>query len=226
MAVDYSIISIGTLSHNRLWDEKVAKRTAHSTVTMVTDGDRLILVDPSLPGKFLESRFDERTGKSLEAVTDVFCTTLRPVHRRGLDALQHANWWCYEPELEAYQRYLEEVQETAERLSSEDEATIKGDMDVIRKFMPAPDRFSDQIHLYPLVGASVGSCGLLLTPATNTVLIAGDAVVTKQHYLSGQIWEGCVDQEAAKKSFEDVVEIADIIIPGHDNILLSARNWL
>ena len=83
MAIEYSVISIGTLSRNLLWNESAAVRTPHATTTLVTDGDRKILVDPSLPGHILESRFNERTGAALADITDVFCTTLRPVHRRG-----------------------------------------------------------------------------------------------------------------------------------------------
>ncbi len=56
MAVEYTIISIGTLSRNLLWDESARIRTAHATTTLVSDGKRRILVDPSLPGQILEAR--------------------------------------------------------------------------------------------------------------------------------------------------------------------------
>ncbi|MDP7637152.1 MAG: hypothetical protein QF577_06350, partial [Phycisphaerae bacterium] len=85
-----------------LWGESAHVRTAHATTTLISDGKRRILVDPSLPGQILEARFNERIGGTLADVTDVFCTTLRPVHRRGLDVLRQANWSCHQAELEAY----------------------------------------------------------------------------------------------------------------------------
>lgn len=226
MAIEYSVISIGTLSRNLLWNESAAVRTPHATTTLVTDGDRKILVDPSLPGNILESRFNERTGAALADITDVFCTTLRPVHRRGLDALTHAKWWCAETEMETYAHHLQELLESAERLDAEQAAAIEADIEIVRKFKAAPDKLTPQIHLYPLAGASIGSAGLLLIEPTCTVVIAGDAVVTAEHFARGQVWQGCADTEAALESLQDVIEIADVIIPGHDNIIPIARNMM
>jgi glyoxylase-like metal-dependent hydrolase (beta-lactamase superfamily II) len=226
MAIEYSVISIGTLSRNRLWDESAPVRAAHATTTLVTDGDRKILVDPSLPGNILEARFNERTGGSLADITDVFCTTLRPIHRRGLDALTAAKWWCSETEMETYAHYLQDLLESAERLDAEQAATIEADIEIIRKFKPAPDKLTPQVHLFPLAGASIGSAGLLLAEATNTILIAGDAVVTAEHFARGQVWQGCADTEGALESLQDVIEIADVIIPGHDNIIPTAKRLL
>ena len=109
MTVEYCVISIGALSHNPLWGERAAVRTAHATTTLVRDGDRRILVDPSLPAAALEARYFERTGGALGDVTDVFCTSLRPVHRRSVEALPDAAWWAHGLELETYGRYLEEL---------------------------------------------------------------------------------------------------------------------
>jgi len=226
MSVEYSIISIGTLGRNPLWGEATAVRSAHATITLVADGDRRILVDPSLPGRILDARFNERTGLALADVTDVFCTTLRPVHRRGIEALDHADWWCNEPEIEAYAAHLAGLLQSAERLDRDEASGVQADMQLVRRFRPAPERFSPQIHLYPLPGPSVGSAGLLLTPPANTVVIAGDAAATAGHFLRGQVWQGCADAEAAMRSLQDIVEIADVIVPGHDNVMLSARNWL
>ena len=45
----FDIISIGTLSRNRLWNETAAVRTPHATTTLIRTGSRHILVDPGLP---------------------------------------------------------------------------------------------------------------------------------------------------------------------------------
>lgn len=226
MSVEYTIISIGALSHNRLWGESGHLRTAHATTTLVAAGDRLILVDPSLPGEALAARFNERTGKHLDDVTDVFCTTLRPVHRRSVAALPKAKWWCGEAELELYREGLEDFRETADRAESEDAARASVELKLVDRFRAAPEVFGPQVQVYPLAGPTAGSAGLLLTLPTKTVVIAGDAALTSEHILRGQVWEGCADMDAAMDSLKDMLELADVIVPGHDNILYSATPWL
>ena len=227
LSVEFKIISIGALSHNRLWGETAPVRTAHSTTTLVTDGERRILVDPSLPAMALAARFNERTGRQLAYVTDVFCTSLRPVHRRSIEALADARWWCTETELESYRGHLSSLLDAEGRLGEEESEMVKADMKLLRKFQPAPEEFGPQTQLYPLAGASHGSAGLLLTPATMTVVIAGDAALTADHVAAGQIWQGCADRQAALRSLEDLLELADVIVPGHDNMMLSPqRRWM
>jgi len=50
-------------------------------------------------------------------------------------------------------------------------------------------------------------------------VVAGDAIVTREHFDAGRVWERSADPEAAKASFAEIREIADAIIPGHDNVL-------
>lgn len=224
--MDYRIISIGTCSRNRLWGETSEVRTTHATTTLVDDDGKRILVDPSLPAPMLEAKFFERTGKRLADVTDVFLTTLRPTHRRALSELAHARWWVSQPELDAYRQHLEGLIESGERLEQEDVAAVRKDLELLAKCQPAPERFASQVQLYPLPGPSVGSAGLVLTPATRTIVIAGDAVLTADHFQAGQVWEGCADTEAAQESLQDLYEVADVIVPGHDNLLMAGQNWL
>lgn len=219
------MISIGTLSANRLWGEFSSVRTAHATTTLVTTEDRLIMVDPSLPAMALQARLNERTGKQLSDITDVFCTTLRPVHRRSIGAFPHANWWCSEAELEAYSRGLEDMRDAAGRIHAETD-DMAADMDQLKKFRPCSAQFSRQVSFYPLSGPSPGAAGLLLTPATQTIIVAGDAAVTAEHVQRGQVWEGCHDTAAALETLTDLLEIAEIIICGHDNVMITSRPWI
>ncbi|MHC4294666.1 MAG: MBL fold metallo-hydrolase [Planctomycetota bacterium] len=227
MSVEFCVISIGTLSRNRLWGEGAAVRTGHATTTYIETPKRRILVDPSLPGAILAARFNERTGKTLDDVTDVFLTTLRPVHRRAIEAFANAKWWTGELELLSYQRHLEGLLESAARLSSEDAELARADLKLLKRFAPAPDSFAEQVSLFPLPGASVGSAGLLLSPPTMTVTIAGDAALTGEHVERGQVWEGCADSAAALESLQELLEVSDVIVPGHDNLILTPRrSWL
>ena len=224
--MDFCVVSIGTLSHNRLWNEGAPVRTAHATTTLVRDGDRTILVDPSLPAPILGAHLHERTGLKLEAVTDVFCTTLRPVHRRGIEALSGAAWWTSGQELESYSRHLSKMLDSAQRLETDDRSLLESDLELLERFRPAPDSFTSQVGPYPMTGASPGSAGLILTEATSTVVIAGDAVITGEHLRRGQVWQGCFDIEAAMKSLADLLELADIVVCGHDNLTVLSRRWL
>ena len=227
MSVEYSVISIGTLSHNMLWNEPRAVRTTHATTTLVTDGDRRILIDPSLPGKVLETRLFERTGHGIDSITDVFCTTLRPDSRRALnETLGEANWWASQRELEWYTRQLEDLRESAERLENLDVENVEKELAVVRKFRPALEKFSSQVSIYPLYGPTPGCCGLLLTPPTATIVIAGPTAATAEHIERGMIWKECTDKEPAMESLRDLLELADVIVPGFDNVYFSSRNWL
>ncbi len=226
MTVEYAIISIGTLSANRLWGESAAVRTAHATTTLVRAGERVILVDPSLPAAALAARFGERTGRTLADVTDVFCTTLRPAHRRGVAALPNARWWCGELELETFRAVLEGRLDSAGRLGADEAAALESDLRVLQRFAPAPEKFGEQAAVIPLPGPTDGSMGLLLTPPTTTIVVAGDAAVTAGHVERGQVWEGCADAEAALRTLQDMLELADVIVPGHDNLMLTPRHWL
>jgi len=226
MALDFIVISIGTLSHNPLWGEVSPVRTAHATTTLVRDADRWILVDPSLPSSALAARFNERTGKDLSAVTDVFCTTLRPVHCRSVEAMPNAQWWCSETELASYTEYLRELQASAERMGGEDCGGIQAELRRVNRFRPAPERFTPRVQLYPLAGPSAGSAGLLLASPLSTIVVAGDAALTAEHIQSGRVWEGCADSQQALQSLEDLLELADVIVPGHDNVVFSPqRHW-
>jgi glyoxylase-like metal-dependent hydrolase (beta-lactamase superfamily II) len=89
--IRFDIISIGTLSRNRLWGESEAVRNAaQSTTTLIRSGKRNYLVDPGLPGAALAPRLFERTGLRPEQVDTVFLTNFRPAHRAGLGLFSHA----------------------------------------------------------------------------------------------------------------------------------------
>lgn len=217
--MDYRIISIGTLSSHPLWQRKLPARTAHATTTLIRSEGRVILVDPALPGPILEARLTERAGLKFADVTDVFLTNFRPAHRRALPDLPHAHWYISEAEREIVGHIL--VGELSKVAAHDDaaEQSLKQDIALLQKCKVAPDRLAAQIDLFPLPGYTPGTCGLLLGFATSTVLIAGDAVATVEHYEQGQVLSGCYDIEQAKESFAEAVEIADWIIPGHDNLL-------
>lgn len=217
--MDYRIISIGALSVHELWEKQGSARTAHATTTLVRSGDRRILVDPGLPPPVIAARLGERTGLEPGDISDVFLTCFRPSHRWGLGAFPHARWLVSEAEREAVGRSLVEKfgledDEDARRMISEEIAILK-------RFQPAPDKLAPHVDLFPLPGFTPGNAGLLLSFPGSTVLIAGDAIPTQEHLEQGRVLRGAYDVELAGESFREAIEIADIIVPSHDNVLTN-----
>lgn len=212
----YRVVSIGALSKNTLWGEKEAQRTAHATTTIVRDEKTRILVDPALPAEMLASRLNERCGMKPEDIDIVFLTCFRPVHRRGLMLFDHAEWMMHEDEIEAIGQHLAE---TADRAVDDEDvaALVRSEIGLLDRVRPAPERLTPSVHLYPAGGTTPGNAGLLLASPARTTIIAGDAILTQDHYEAGRLADQLIDREKAEEAFRDILEIADEIIPGHDN---------
>ncbi|MGA2500291.1 MAG: MBL fold metallo-hydrolase, partial [Tepidisphaeraceae bacterium] len=105
--IRFDIISIGTLSRNRIWKENEVVRTPHATTTLIRAGKRCILVDPALPPQALGARLFERTGLKPEAIDTVFLTNFRPAHRGGLTLFPKARLVIHEPEKQWAMEQLE-----------------------------------------------------------------------------------------------------------------------
>jgi glyoxylase-like metal-dependent hydrolase (beta-lactamase superfamily II) len=212
------VISIGALSRNRFWGESTAVRPAHATTTLIRHEDRTILVDPSLPPEILAARLNERTGLEPERIDMVFLTTFRPVHRRGISLFGRADWLMYDVELEGMRSHLQDVADHARGEGSEPDPLVEEELALLERFKAAPDKLARGVDLFPTPGVSPGACGLLVVPAQLTIAICGDAIVGREYFENGRIYEQCADVEAAQESFRELCEIADVIVPGHDNI--------
>lgn len=216
MGVEYDIVSIGALSRNRLWDESEPRRTGHATTTLVRDAKVVLLVDPGLPAEVLAQRLDERSGLRPEQVEAVFLTNFRPLHRRGLAAFSRATWLMHEPELTAMKAHLAEVERHSEA-GDDVRHLVREEAALLARVQPARDKLTPAVHLFPTPGVTPGAAGLLLAAATHTVVVAGDAVISRGYYQAGRVFEQVSTVEDARESFREIVEIADEVVPGHDN---------
>ena len=217
--MDYRVISIGALSVHELWTKQGAARTPHATTTLVRSGDRTILVDPALPLPALTARLAERIGLEPADVTDVFLTNFRPSHRWALEAFGNARWLISEAEREGIgaqlvQRYRQEADESMRM-------ALQRDIAILKKCVTAPDQIARHVDLFPVPGFTPGTCGLLLSHPNSTTLIAGDAVATIEHLEHGRILRGAFDLDQAQESLAEAIGIADVIVPGHDNVVVS-----
>src|SRR5688500_19100930 len=94
---------------------------------------------------------------------------------------------------------------------------------LLERLTPAEDKLAALLALFPLPGYTPGTCGLLIKLPTSTVLLAGDAVPTQDHFLAGQVLPDAYDIKQSQESLQEVYDIADLIIPGHDNVFVNPR---
>ncbi len=223
--MQYRIISIGTLSHHEFWQHTSQVRHAHATTILIESEGKKILVDPGLPPRVLLAHLEQHAGLSAEDIDMVFLTTFRPAHRMGLGAFPSAQWFISELERDAVGEHLIHLLQDAP--DEESEGYIKEDLRVLKRCKPAPDSLAKHVDLFPLPGYSPGTCGLLLLSATATTLIASDAIATREHLQNKRVLKkGCLDREGALASLAEALEIADYIIPGHDNLLLCPKHGM
>lgn len=228
MSVVLDIISIGTLSRNRLWSEPDTRRTPHATSTLLRTrgiaGPRHILVDPGLPGPVQSARLGERSGLRPGQIDTVFLTNFRPAHRAGLSAFPNATVLIHEAERQAVSEHLRALLERVED-DAEAARVIREELELLGRTRAATDQLAPQIDLFPLHGYTPGTCGLLVSNVASTTLIAGDAVPTRDHFLAGQVLPDAMDLAAAQEAMSEAYEIADLIVPGHDNLFLNPRSF-
>ncbi|MEM9295506.1 MAG: MBL fold metallo-hydrolase [Planctomycetota bacterium] len=219
--MDYRIISIGALSRHELWESPGPVGTPHATTTLIRSGDKTILVDPGLPAPAVVARLGERAGLAPEDITDVFLTCFRPAHRGGIAAFEHARWWIAEAEREQVGRALVGQFESIPEDAADERELLRSEVALLQRCQPAPDKLADRVDLFPLPGFTPGNAGLLLLDSSRTTLLAGDAVATSEHLERGRVLRGAFDAEQAKDSLAEAIEIADALIPGHDNVVLN-----
>jgi len=234
-ALEYRVISLGTLGAHPLWGERNPVRTGHTTTTMIRSGDATIIVDPGLPAPALKARLGERAGIAPDRVTHVFLTSFHPEARRGIELFEHADWMLSGIERETVGvpiaqslGRLAEAQEMAKQTGEEfheDQQTmlevLQRDITILARTQAAPDSLTEDVDLFPLPGYSPGACGLLLKGMIDTTLVCGDTVATIEHLQQGKVLGSCADREKAMESFKEAIEIADLLIPGRDNLLIN-----
>ena len=217
------VISIGTLSRNRLWNESQPARTPHATTTLIRSGKRHIIVDPGLPPQALGARLYERTGLKPDAIDTVFLTNYRPAHRAGLALFTKAKRFIHELEQQATAQQLQQLIDGAPEADL-DRKILSEELALLESLSVAEDKIAPGVDLFPLFGYTPGTTGLLVAAPAYTALIAGDAVPTLDHFLAGQILPDAQNIAAAQESMREVYEIADLIVPGHDNLFLNPRS--
>lgn len=226
VGVDVRVISIGAMAAHPLRAERAPVRTGHATTTLIRAGDATIVVDPGLPAAALEARLGERVGLAPGEVTHVFLTSFHPDVHRGIDLFEDADWLVAGEEREAVGVPLaQKLRDLAGRTLTPDEASLRRalerDVGILQRCDPAPEELAPGVALFPLPGVTPGLCGLLLELPRFTTLLCGDAIPSLEHLEQGKVVPWAMDVDAARRSFEEAIEVADLLILGRDNLVVN-----
>ncbi len=221
--MEFSIISIGALAWNPLWNERTPMRTGHSTTTLVTSGKFKLLVDPGLPSPALAARLAERANLKFEDITHVFLTQFHPDCRRAIQSLDGAKWLISSTERETMGMHLGQKAKHLAQTGDQGDllSLLQTDLGILQRCEAAEDAVVEGVDLFPLPGVTPGLCGLLLSGLRHTILICGDAIPSQEYLDQGKTLPTAIDIEQAKESFQEAVEIADLLIPGRDNLIVN-----
>jgi len=194
----WDVVTIGNLSRNRYWGESdaVAVRAALCTSTLVRGEGFRLLVDPPLAEPAQMAReLDRRTGLKPDAVTHVFLTHEHGDHLAGLENFPEAVWL-------AGARVAARVNEAGRHS---------------RPVRPVEGTFLAGIEALPTPGHTPDHHSLLFTCEGMVVVIAGDAVMTRDFWAERQGFHNSADFLQAARTMEELAAVADLIVPGHDN---------
>lgn len=198
----WDIITIGNLSRNRYWGESEdrAYRPPLCTCTLITaDGFRL-LVDPSIQdGPKMLFELERRVGLKPQQVDLVFITHSHGDHHFGLKHFPDARWVAapgVADAINASKQYAKQVE-------------------------PEEGVISDLVEIIPTPGHTLDHHSLRFDCEDLSIVIAGDAVMTRDFWKDRRGFFNSADIKLAVQTMEDLAGIADVIVPGHDNFFLD-----
>ena len=200
----WDVITIGNLARNRYWGESEDKavRSTLCTCTVVQgDGFRLI-VDPSVSNaEEMFRELDRRTGLKPRDITAAFVTHEHGDHWVGLAHFPEARWFAG-PEIAAALNKTKKLPKPVE---------------------PATGQLFDIVEILPTPGHTPGHRSLRFSCDGKAVVIAGDAVMTRDFWREQRGYYKSVDLERATKTINAIAGLADFVVPGHDNYFLNVR---
>lgn len=199
----WDVVTIGNLSRNRYWGESDATPVRSGSICTCTlvqgEGFRLI-ADPSLSNADGMAReLDRRTGLKLRDITAAFVTHEHADHWYGLAHFPDARW-----------------------LAAPDVAAALNKTGKLPKPVEAATgRLFESVEVLPTPGHTLSHHSLRFDCEGFSVVIAGDAVATRDFWRERRGYYNCVDFELSAKSMGRIAAVADLVVPGHDNYFLN-----
>ena len=92
-----------------------------------------------------------------------------------------------------------------------------------RPIEPVEGALLGEIDLIPTPGHTLSHHSLRFDCEELSVVIAGDAAMTRDFWRERQGYFNSADFDLVARSIERLAQIGDLIIPGHDNYFLNRR---
>lgn len=200
----WDVITIGNISRNRYWGEgdDRGRRPALCTCTLVRAKGFVLLVDPSIEdAERMAAELDRRSGLKPADVNRVFVTHAHNDHHAGLRHFADATWLASPG-----------VAESINRESRYPKA-----------IEPAGSKIDGLVDVIPTPGHTPDHHSLRFDCEGMSVVISGDAVMTRDFFRERRGYFNSVDPAVASATITRLAELAGIIVPGHDNYFLTRR---
>lgn len=198
----WDVITIGNLSRNRYWGESDDRgvRSAICTCTLIRGDGFNVLVDPSLKdAKQMRSELDRRTGLNPSDIDVVFITHQHGDHHWGLVHFSQARWLAggeVAKGLNRSGRYAKSIESVDPRIL-------------------------DSVDVIPTPGHTMDHHGLRFDCDGLSVVVAGDAVPTRDFWRDRRGYFNAVDFKLSARTMDEISSVADVVVPGHDNYFLN-----
>jgi glyoxylase-like metal-dependent hydrolase (beta-lactamase superfamily II) len=203
----FRIINIGVLSQNKFWGETQRMREDISaTCNLLEIGEHRLLVDPSPMREPLERALFNRAGLTPDAIDMVYATHWHGDHLFGLRLFETATWLMAADGIAEWKEKAPDYRHLADR------------------FVPAEGALPAGLELFPAPGHTPTLAALQAETPWGTLIVAGDAVMNREFFAAEEGYHNSVDFDAAAATIRRIKAAADLVIPGHDNVLINRRD--
>lgn len=165
-----------------------------------------LLIDPTLRREAAEYDFDinRRTGLHLGDITHCFSSHHHADHYEALSYFPNAAWYAADGVIPL--------------IAAQDAA-------VAAKLRPASGEFLPGVYALPLPGHTEALHGVAFSCEGRRILVAGDAVMTKYHFRDErtEFQDDPALVARAAQTIRDIKDSFDLVLPGHDNLIITAR---
>ena len=162
-------------------------------------GFRLLVAPPIAEADRMAAELDRRTGLRIADIAAVLVTHEHGDHHAGLANFPAARWLA------------------APAVAAAINATSR----YPRKLEPVEGRLFDAIDLLPTPGHTPGHHSLRFDCDGLSIVVAGDAVMTRDFWADRRGFFNSADPAQAAQTIARLAGIADAIVPGHDNWFLT-----
>lgn len=199
--VKWTVLNLGNISRNLFWgeDKETPRRSAICTSTLLKIRNTLIIVDPPFADLEMADLLDRRTGLKAEDIDIVFMTHTHGDHTIGLGAFDRADYYMAKGEIEK----IGEVE--------------LNKRPILKKLKPVGENLVPGIEAVILPGHTDNLTGLIFSATEGRVAVVGDAVMTRDFFVARRGYFNSIDFAAASNTITKLSQIADVIVPGHDN---------